>query len=803
MSCVKLRHFINDTEIFEPVGFDRASINIEQKETGFARDVYYLDENFELTFYKNTFTGDLSHGYDIIEQGLDSLGYDCEFKYSIMNNGNIYVIGRFDLENSETDGKTYYKVKFIDVGGRFKFKKNFETKKTITSTPIKVLAKAKPVEQVSIWKSLQPIIIQTFRQNNTVVGITNQIGNTVTGNNAIQQEKYGIKNSVIPFETTKFAQFRSDRNGVLRYVPDLDNFKYVIADSSLSNTTINISNIQGNYEVLNAYQSQFYANVYSNIVAAFKIVCLVSDGETETNNPFDYYVLWQNVLTINGTTNSYASGVLPTNVNITLPNISQGQYIHLYFIPEVTANYNPVPNSSEAVFAKINLNTCDINIIATSQAINSVIEAHRWIDLMQETSNLPVNAPLFDIGGQFYNTVLTNGYGIRSIRGKDFITNAKDVYDIDFLCADFQVNQQSIEVGSFEEFYPDTQMAEIPQLYSENITISPNNRFRISNIKFGYNKFEQDRDEENTLDSVHTYSEWKAPNGLTQGKFERMCNIIFDVYKIESARRLGFEDRTKNTSLSEDDDLYGMTIAGIGNENVQSYKGTFAQLTSGNTLQLLTNSFNWYSTGIEAGDTITLTGSNAGNYIVASINNIGNILFLNGTNNGQSIEEVLTITYTLTGVLYKTKTSEGFTSITGVSNPSNFGNLDFQQKRILNRWNRYFATVTKYYPNNEITQTYFKSNKNLNVDGVQDSTPILKESLVLNESIAKIETKCSFDKAMAIANNLMNRNTSGTIGGYIVVDNVLGYIKDFEYILSTAILNLTVEFKESEYLLLS
>ena len=801
MSCFNFEYYLNDVQIFEPFNFDGANIKIEQKENSFARDVYLFNEGVELSFYKNEFTGGLTHGFDLITSAINEKGADADISFSIKNNGVSYFLGRLDLENMITDGVNFVKVKTIDEGGRFLFKRDFETKKKIELAPLKVLLKAKPVEQISEWVTAYPItVISDMQLFHNSLGNLYSLTTMNAGINALSLIKSNIKNSVIPFYSTTPVQTYLDRNYVLREVPINNNSKYVISATTLSNLTINVKNIIGKAILKNLFGLGSGTNVYTNINSKYKLVMLVSDGDIIAGN-FDYYVLWETNLYLSGLFSEVIEENIPTNIDFSLNEISQGQRLHFYFISEPTANTNTSIYSLERVDSFIELQQCEITITSTSTAINSVIETHRWKDLMSATSNLPVNAPLFEDGGEFYDVVLTNGYGIRSIRGKDFTTTTKNVFDIDFMAMDYQINNDVVEVATFDEFYPENQTINIEELTADSIEYTPNKRFRLSDLKFGYKNFEQDRDEQNTLDSVHTYSEWKMPNKYTQGKFERTTDIIFDPYKIESSRRLGFEDRTKNSSLSDDDDLFGISITGIGNEIYQQYKGTFAQNTSGNELQLLTNAFSWYSTGIEVGSNVTITGSNAGTYTVIEINNIGNILKLSGTNNGANVEEVLTINYTLTGVLYKSRTFEGFGTIDGVANPTNYGNLIFQQKRIINRWLRYLATVKKYYPNDLIKQTYFKNNKFLKVDGIDDSTDFDATNQILNENIVKIEVKCSFVEAYFIAQEMVRRRTDGSIGGFITIDGISGFIKDFEYSIGTAILNLTLEQKEMGYLI--
>ena len=111
------------------------------------------------------------------------------------------------------------------------------------------------------------------------------------------------------------------------------------------------------------------------------------------------------------------------------------------------------------------------------------------------------------------------------------------------------------------------------------------------------------------------------------------------------------------------------------------------------------------------------------------------------------------------------------------------------------------ATVKKYYPNDLIKQTYFKNNKFLKVDGIDDSTDFDATNPILNENIVKIEAKCSFIDAYFIAKEMVTRRTDGSIGGFITIDDISGFIKDFEYSFGTGMLSLTLELKEIGYLI--
>lgn len=771
------RYFLDDIEIKELFGFDGASIKISQDDMRFGRDVYLFNENTELSFYKSKFTGNLTHGFEYIQSKLETKGADAKIVLKLIYNNTDYYFGRLDLENITTDGATYINCKLIDDGGRFIYKRDIDTKKTITTPPTKVLLKAKPISQESEWSGSKLYSGDVWYSGGLSNPEMTNLALTFEFNPCVVFEKSKIKDSLEIFHDV-YA------NNSTSVPADLSTFKFIEAKSSLTNTIVSLK--------FNA-STLINANTQNggNTTIRFIIHKTTNDADLLTNSPS-----YMPSIVVNQVIHTYVYGTGYNVVNLNqdydfnVGTVSDGEKLFMYF----TVFYD---NALHPEHLSINFSECKINVKTTAVSINSVIDMRQWLQLIEETSNLPVDAPIFE-SGFLKNVYLTNGYGIRSIKGFDFITTAKAVNDYQFLALDYQLNSDKLLIGTFEDFYPTDKNSEINEIYSETITKQYNKKFRVTDLKFGYNKYEQDRQEQGTLDLIHSYSEWKSPQDYSQGKFDRTTNIIFDVYKVESSKQLGFDDRTKLTSLDSDDDLFGLDTTPIGSEINQSYTGTFAQLTSTNNIKLLTNAFNWYSTGINQGDIVTINGFNAGSYIVGSINNIGNIITLIGANNGIDIQGLMTINYTLNNVTLKNRTNEGFSNISGVTNPSNYGNLIFTQKNVINRWLNYLSTITKYYPTDYIKMTYFKGNSNISVSGITDSSDIEHGIIFINENTIKIEVKTKFDKAQEIAKKMVQRNPDGTIGCYLIVNNQFaGWIIDFEYLIAKGMLNLTLELSDN------
>lgn len=79
------------------------------------------------------------------------------------------------------------------------------------------------------------------------------------------------------------------------------------------------------------------------------------------------------------------------------------------------------------------------------------------------------------------------------------------------MALDYQLNSDKLLIGQFEDFYPNSIISEINGALLPKISEEYNKKFRIFDLKFGYNRFEQDRAEQNTLDLIHSYSEMEKP----------------------------------------------------------------------------------------------------------------------------------------------------------------------------------------------------------------------------------------------------------------------------------------------------
>jgi hypothetical protein len=240
------------------------------------------------------------------------------------------------------------------------------------------------------------------------------------------------------------------------------------------------------------------------------------------------------------------------------------------------------------------------------------------------------------------------------------------------------------------------------QLPETEAKFTKNEKYLINTFKFGYNKFEQDRDEDNTLDSIHTDSEWYLPCDNSINSKELKLPFVRDAYKIESVRRRATEK--DNTSNESDDDIFIVDVIEVAPGTTRTISGTFTTFLSdeNNTFKILANrNFRWDLLGFKVGDTIN------GLLVLEITSSLLTLAWDGGSFSGLAF---LTLTYPITDVLYTTRTNEGLLFSQNLLNADKYANLRYSIKRNMFHWFPYLATAGKFIPTKTIKNSYFKSN---------------------------------------------------------------------------------------------
>lgn len=768
---------INDEEIevLEPTNFDASSFIVEQDSKKFGRDIYKGNEEISLYFgdeigkplavervlnngmilrHKNS-------GLDLLLQINKELGSEAVVYWKLQF-GLEFLLFELDFGTAKTDDLTYIELKVIQNLEQAKIKRRekikidaFATKDLDDNviTPIttqKLFMKAKPITQISEWGT--NIQFDTFW--------------LLAGNyfSPFQQVKsYGINNT-------------------LSFISNYTNSRRDLA-------LVDCQNLLTNIRVEIYFKYRLLTELFSGTTFTLKIG-KVNDDDS------DFEELYSEALP--QTEDVDFEYNLDTILNGSIEN---GKFLTVFFVTGNGAYIRTYENN--------------IKITATSTAISSVIDAVRYIDLIKQNHKAigakPVVAPKFDVGGQFYNNFCFNGKLIRQLQDPFYLELTDTLESLEEFCADSQINENNNYIGNYKDFYPNIDLGGFIINPDKEFSIEKNERYLINKFTFGYKKYQKDNDESNTLDAIHTDSEWYVPNNKSQAEKKISLPFARDHYLAEYLRRRA----TNNTSADIDDDtIFIFDVIELAPASRESFTAVlkFQQSDDDNTFKLLaTESFSWNLLGFQVGNTIKVNGVD---YVVSQIT--PTLLYLNWAGGDEQGEQVFTIDYPLTGVQYTIRTSEGLTFSENLLNSDVYGNLRYSIKHNMKYWNEYLSTAGKFIPTKEITNSYFKANGSCRTKFIDDAEiigenePILISDItnekILSQNIINTTVTASFDRVKQLLEDLQNINPDNSIGGFIRVQDqngriLKGYIQKLDNLWKFEELTLTLEERnESDFL---
>lgn len=780
------RHYLEidnvRTEILEPIGFDASNFVCEQDKDGYGRDIFYGNSEIDLEFHKEYGINLLPTGLDLLLEQENLNGSESDVNYILTKNNVDFNIGQLDFAGAITDYESYFKCKVIQNNEQAKIKKRSKVKidafaikdlddNTITPIETKsILLKAKPIDKISNWtqKTLTNIQ-QTGSAFNCQISIP--IANALS--------KYGIGVTYSPFdELFKGLDVSFEQNNAYRYANRL-----ITAENTLTNAKLKIKNLN----------VQGFTN-YGTFSVRYSRAIFDNNGNWISNVGSTTF-LHQSNGSINLVNQSY---------EVDLPIMQQGESL----IVDVGCFFaSSAFLSFDMQFMSYSVD--NIEITATEIGIDSVIKGVRYIDLIKQNykaiGSLSVNAPKFDVGGEFYNQFCFSGKLIRQITNEPFYLELdKTIESLLEVNATPQINNNEIYIGQYEDFYKDVEMGTYLQLPEAEAKFTKNEKYLINTFKFGYNKFEQDRDEDNTLDSIHTDSEWYLPCDNSINTKTLKLPFIRDAYNIESVRRRATEK--DNTSNDNDDDIFIIDVIEIAPGTTRKISGRFSiqQSDGNNTYKILSNrTFRWDLLGFKVGDYVIVAGGGESNSILVT-EITSSILTLNWLGGDYSGVQFLTITYPITDVQYTTRTSEGLLFSENLLNANTYANLRYSIKRNMYHWFPYLATASKFIPTKIIKNSYFKSNGNATTKFVGEPTNIKENENIL---IADISDKKILSQNMYMTTLVIEFEDLVTLigkiqtqRGYINVQDhngniISGYIVNLDHTWATneCIINLEIK----------
>lgn len=795
---------INDEEIevLEPINFDASNFVVEQDKKKWGRDIYKGNE--EISLYFGNEIGEplevervlnngmiLRHknsGLDLLLQINKELGSEA-IVYWKLAYGTEFLLFELDFGTAKTDDLTFIELKVIQNLEQAKIKRREKIKidafsdKDLddnTITPIatkKLLMKAKPIVTLSEW-------------GNKNLGIVQQTGSAYNCQISIpisnQLVKYQIEDTFAPFDPflkgldVSFSEYNDYRFAN----------RIITAETRLSNITLKINklNVQG------------FTN-FGTFTLNIARVIFDTDGSWISNVG----------TTIQPIVSTNSINIVDQYYEVEIPNMEVGESLVVsmdcFFASSAYLSFD---------MKFLSYSVESVELITTSTAISSVIDAVRYIDLIKQNYKgigaTPVIAPKFDVGGQFYNNFCFNGKLIRQITNEPFYLELTDTLEsLEEFCADSQINEGNNYIGQYTDFYPNIDLGGFLINPDKEFNITKNERYLINKFTFGYKKYQKDNDESNTLDAIHTDSEFYVPNNKSQNEKKITLPFARDHYLAEFLRRRA----TNNTSADIDDDTtFIFDVVELAPNSRESFTAVlkFQQSNDDNTFKLLANeSFSWNLLGFNNGNTIKVNGID---YVVTELT--PTLLTLAWSGGNDSGEEVFTIDYPLTNVQYTIRTKEGLTFSENLLNPNIYGNLRYSIKHNIKYWNEYLTTAGKFIPSKEITNTYFKANGNCRTKFTTDAQivgenePIaisdIAEQKILSQNVIKTTVIGTFDRVKKLLEDLQTINTDNTIGGFIRCQDpngriFKGYIQKLDNTWKYEELELTLEERnESDFL---
>lgn len=794
--------------------YDGSTWTVERSKDNWGLDVRFANEEVSIEIYdcygfydkleapQQLPTGEIINyatmGFPWMLIGFKEKGFELRVNAIVELDGVEFTIGQALIV--DTDMRTFFACKFIEATKIAQIRRDEETSVDVLSDtdikgntiaplqPVNYLLKAKPVTQISTWKS----------RNDFGFGGASIIGtgggydiNQVGVNNSNIPILYGIDRS-LSFISNAYALSTSSEDV---FVPnDGLNFTYVDFTEEATNVTVNLTEIDAYSRAVDTPAPPGEDYEITQIDARVRMVIVVA---SDISNP--RLVLTPYTRTITSVTGAPIE-YLPTELEVEIPLVFRGERMYIYIESAITnvEIEGDVPNGLIIYSVPVRMDNMKVEISATLTGIDTVIKAVRYIDLAKQCvksiNGMTLTAPTHDAGGEMYDQFATTGKLMKRQVDKPFYVNYKDLMS-DFyneVCHGNQITPETIYLGSYEQFRPNRELIALTEAPSANFRVEfdPDKSRNTVNAKF--QTYERDKDEKNTTDAVHTESQDRLPNEQVKGALELNIKHIRDYAKIESMRKLTSATGRQTTAFDTDDSIVVIDSVQLPPGTQTSFSAYLLQRTTDNpfVLQILNQSledtetgesvFGWDTIGLTQGQSIFLSGGeNAGGYNVANIEPA--VLTITGANANFSGAEVITITFTYTGVQYTNRTSEGFTVIENVSNKS--ANLLYTLSRIkYDHWGSFINSMCDFSPEESIIRnTKFISNGEARTQfGSQplyqenQNTPLseLPEKLV-TPFIYKTKVVASFNQVVQLWNDINTIDTDG-IGGFIRIANAWG-----------------------------
>lgn len=720
--------------IDEPIGYRSVPFILQRQEdgNGMGLDVTLNgDENrFTLSDYRD-------HQLPEMVYYRDRYGFEANVLFGIIFENGEELISQVDFETSKTNDYDYFEFSTITESSKQLFKRRISTKVDMFSNltidnefipplvPVNMLLQAKPSIQVSKWKQADTKAI-AFR---TYVNINQSL------------EQSDVKDSYVPFIT-----------GSTNTDFDIEDYIILKAQNGLKDVVVNVSNVD---------------ITGTDNIDSFFMRITVAKGIT------------------GGTKEYFTLAVSTTGQNISivgdLPPVSVGDMdrgVNLYMYLE---------NRQSNIFVSNVIKSIDTEISAKSTAYNTITPTFRLIDVMKQiaksTAGLDVFAPRYDIGGEFYDTVLTNGKMLGGNISDPFYVNWEDLinsvkgegnsgYEISL--------SGKVFVGTEDDFYTDVECGLFEDIQFDSLSKDTDVRMSLNTFKLNFSNYQsmKENTEPNSGSTIHGETILTLPNKEVEGEKEVKITWIRDAILLDVQQRLSTVV-SKDTATQDDDKIFAIDT--VTTQNDQNFTETTELQHTKNEgyLSLKSDgSVNFLVLGIRPYTTfqILYPDPNAGYYTVSEVYNTEVRLTGGSPSSGNDGVRLTKYTYQIkiSSIPLTNRTNEGFTTVENLISPEKYSNLRYSVERIIRkRWIKFLAGCTLWRSEKPIINTYYKNNGACitGYDGlliqekenfISDVDPIYTSNWYEGITFANVD----FEEFIALANKLR------TYHGYVTMKDV-------------------------------
>jgi len=716
-------HFItlgesNPIEVREPFGGDAVGFSLKRDAQRKGIDTTFAG-NSEANF---SIPNSDEYAFDKLLTSWLMKGYEMNVKHSIDFGTGLTVVGNVDGKTLKTDTVNEIKFTVIQETEQALFKRRFDTAVDLLSDPVQcpvtnVLLKSPPVTLKSSWKLTASNYIMYPNGNTILNGYFNPLQ---------VQVDYDIKDSLTWLRPDAYVNGSNDSSD---YTMPPQNFKLLRAAN-------NLNNVQASFRL---HMKTEWTNINPPPVA-MQVIGRFAVGEgDETFNEFR--TLIQNGITFYNTgalTSTNQSYEYDGTFNLTLPNMRRGQVLYMVWLHGA---------GSDIALSKNTFYEAKLDIKASETGYSTVIPMIRLRDAIKyAASGLDVICPRWEFGGEFYNQFITTPSLMRKKYTTFNITN-KTIYDEIIrpeVNGDYIIQPDSkIFVGIYDDFYRDFQCADFKQTLFEdfeqgNVEDTPN-QFKLSFKEYASQK-------EITKDNSGQITSGETAHTINNNSVEdtREVNIggVRDGISIAGYQQAIFELTSDEVSQDDDKVVIIDCVPKTGSvkftETSQLRHKVDEDVDNKLTLTIATDegeTFSWGDLGINITDNFNiLNGDNTGQYTVFNIDGLDIVLLKVGGLDPVAISSLNT-TYEYfvnSSVQVMNRTNEGFTSISGIDDPTRAINLDWTVRRIMERfYKQSLGTDTFFADDKTMKNTIYKNNRAATINGVREdsdftpSTPIL------------------------------------------------------------------------------